>query len=87
MDEVKCGDCKFWGKPNNLEDTGDFRECQGILHDKDKVTTASTFEDEDAKLLRSENKAVTVDGSGYFAALRTREDFGCVSFSKKEQIQ
>lgn len=34
---------------------------------------------------RDEHKAAVMDGSGYFAALRTREDFGCVLWDQKDQ--
>ena len=90
MDSVHCGQCKFWGKNG---ETGEFRECIGIVHDKDLLT--NNLEDNvnvddnddwtpETLKFRSENKAVTIDDSGYFAALRTKEDFGCVLYKKRD---
>ncbi len=84
-----CGTCKFWG--NTDETHRLFRTCQRFVHDKSKHSDGEQVDEFDlddefpdspeeiaAKLIINSEKAVTVDGSGYFAALRCRSDFGCV---------
>lgn len=82
---MKCGDCKFFGDEIVLEDVDDdtgkditiksgyhkctFIECIG--------TDSSIF------YVKPKSKSVLVDGSAYMAAIRVREDFGCVEFIAK----
>lgn len=89
-----CGTCKFWGGP---DDDGKYRQCARIEHDESSDTSSYEEWDEDEVKYYQENdperlarhnamlaeKAVAVDGSGYFAALRCREDFGCVYHEPK----
>lgn len=91
-----CGNCKFWGKE---KDVGEFRQCQAIIHDKKSLAYNHwQWEDEDEfefdtpeekqkKLdFRAVNKAIVEDGSGYYAAIKTKEDFGCVLFEEKINV-
>lgn len=92
-----CGDCKSWGvikKESGATDTqsGDWRQCGRFVHDVrgDTEDWRDGFEnDSDEKekaRIRATRKelAVVQDGSGYFAALKSRADFGCVMFEHKE---
>lgn len=85
-----CGNCKFWGEP---DDVNEFRQCQAIPHDihcihnEDKDFENFSWLDEEGKeeyRKIKRNKAVVTDGSGYFAAIKTKEDFGCVLFEEKK---
>ena len=72
--------------------TGKLRVCQAIIHDSDDATgnydEYSTPIEERNWLseevrqelihIRDSVKAVVVDGSNYYAALKCREDFGCI---------
>ena len=84
-----CGSCRFWP---TIPAAG-FRPCARIPHDKrypslaedDDSLLGYALEDMDTdaereayRAERARTKAVAVDGSGYFAALKTREDFGCI---------
>lgn len=82
-----CGSCKFWGTDADKEK---FRQCTKIIHDEDRASDNEWDSVEDAEYAADDperhaqhhnvlaQKAVTIDGSGYFAALKCREDFGCV---------
>jgi hypothetical protein len=83
-----CGQCKFWGSPKDNTET--FKQCMAVIHD-DRCLTDGNYDtdawmSEDAILERDKirtHAAVVQDGSGYRAALRCREDFGCVLFEEK----
>lgn len=87
----KCGTCKHWGREPNIDP--EFRECQVIHLGEDENSwkggpDAEEIEDEPELAarrikFRSENKAFTLDGSNFQAALRCREDFGCVLHEPK----
>lgn len=83
----RCGNCKFWGDSWDKEQ---FRSCKAIEHDqRDRVTVHDYDEpdDDDATekaAFRDTHQAVVQDGSGYRAALLSRDDFGCVLFKPKE---
>ena len=98
---VKCGTCKFWGTPAETKNNLTFRSCQGIKHDEDRLTEDYKQQqgyfnlynpyDVEAKQKMGEffkeHQAVACDGSGYYAALKTKEDFGCIlHVPKTEQI-
>lgn len=82
-----CGTCKYWG---NRDDEGlSHRACRAVIHDRDCETDPLAGEPiEERDWLTDEQKAaliairdrpaVVLDGSGYFAALKTRESFGCI---------
>lgn len=82
----RCGDCKFWGRKG---EDGKFRSCTGVIHDESSIhdEEVGDWMDEEYKesVIRiNALPAVVVDGSGYFAALKTKEDFGCVLFERRE---
>ena len=92
----RCGDCKFWGKPG---DTEVFRPCGGVIHDERSRHNEEEDEFWDSEMglqignineqIRDINSrpAVVIDGSGCFAALKTKEDFGCVLFERRGDEQ
>jgi hypothetical protein len=68
-------------------ETGEFRSCGKIEHDdynRSDPNPDLAFLDDDDDIIEMNAKraalgdAVTVDGSGYYAALKTRDQFGCV---------
>ena len=64
---MTCGECKFWG---DKDENNQYRQCRAIKHVE--------FSDEN-----EDYSAFVVDGSGYFAALKCRSDFGCNLFQLK----
>jgi hypothetical protein len=85
-----CGTCKHWG--NTKDEQYRFRRCLRVfscteVRGPDDEERANRTDEEiekwgawgadEIRKLRSE-KAYTVDGSGYYNALKCREDFGCV---------
>jgi hypothetical protein len=84
-----CGTCKHW--ENGPED---YRECLAVIHDRQGMTTDDNdafesydwLDEEERAEIRAIRKyaAVVVDGSGYFAALKCRADFGCTLHQEKE---
>lgn len=79
-----CGTCRFWTKTNRDESYYfNLRPCGAVKQREDiemaKGDDGDEVRDEDGNetpVVRP--RAMAVDGSGYFAALRTAEDFGCV---------
>lgn len=68
-----CGTCKYWelipdSNPRSLAANG-FGTCENVRMWED---------DEIHKEEKSKWLACAIDGSGYFAALKTKESFGCV---------
>ncbi len=89
---MRCGDCKHWGTERDVADGETFRTCVSVVHDKRGLvnTKDEQWEDdhedrEERDAFRATHKAVVQDGSGFRAALRCREDFGCVDFEPKAQ--
>jgi hypothetical protein len=95
---MRCGDCKFWGLPD--ESIAKWRSCTAVIHDDEWVTAPTVAEGGDARpieerdylrdfrkkellIIRDQHRAVVVDDSGYHAALKTRDSFGCVLFSPR----
>jgi hypothetical protein len=82
-----CGTCKFWG--NDEDATEQFRWCRAVVHDQENYADPDDDEwcgaDELAEKIafRKTHKAIVLDGSGFKAALRCREDFGCVLHKEK----
>lgn len=85
MTEKKCENCKFWKPPNpddwrlNIDDEPfqyDYGSCDRIDHRNNfnKKYDPDAFEVELAHV---------VDGSGYFAELRTLPDFYCCLYEEK----
>lgn len=69
-----CGTCRFWGSGDRAE-TERFRECTAIIHDRGYPVSPNTDCDPN---FADAHCATAVDGSGYYAAVRCRADFGCV---------
>lgn len=83
------------------DDDEEFRPCGAIVHDIDNRARHSmesvekglheSFDGVVPEALLAEirairaHKAVVQDGSGYYATLRTRNDFGCVLWAAKEK--
>lgn len=82
---ARCETCRNW---SNAEPDWQFDQlimgrCAAIRQREDILEPAREIEDWDAReveegRLLSAEKAIAVDGSGYYAAIRTRGDFGCV---------
>jgi hypothetical protein len=74
MNNGQCVTCKHWG---NAKDEGKlFRECQRIVQDRDQASDCDEFSTDPENVL--DETAVVIDGSGYFAKLRSKANFGCV---------
>lgn len=88
-----CGTCEHWGghNPRKYEEQFRHHRCHRVEHDCNRDATADSWlpgdpeEDREAAKRRAsvEDSAVVQDGSGYYAALKTREDFGCVYHKEK----
>jgi hypothetical protein len=89
--ESRCGACRFWGSDPGDEKTK-FRPCRAVIHDHESVSSSwRESDDNDDPEFRPATYdavhkalAVVVDGSGYMATLRCREDFGCVLFEPSQ---
>lgn len=88
--EKTCGSCRHWGRPEN--DSGVFRSCTAVIHDKKSVTEQDDefeswpwLDEEEKAEIRAVRRhlAVVRDGSGYAAALKCRADFGCRLWREK----
>lgn len=82
------------------DQTGEYRQCGRLVHDSDNWAEGSDYATpvEGRDWLTPELKAAMVaerdlvlsqpavlkDGSGYFAALKSRADFGCVLYEPRE---
>ena len=80
-----CGNCTGWGEPEE----GEFGFCGGIIHDEWCYVDHGKEWTDDEKTLKEidemkKEPAVLHDGSGYYAALRCKEDFGCTEWEAKE---
>jgi len=82
MDEKRCETCRHWGMDR---DSGkQFRECQRIQHDTDDESwDDKRYEHATDEESVFDDPAVTIDGSGYWAALRTKCDFCCSLWEPK----
>jgi hypothetical protein len=74
--DATCGTCKHWkrvdAESTDIEDPR-YGQCEAIPR-----AEYEWDEDLDIHVVKGDWQAVAVDGSGYFAALRTRESFGCI---------
>jgi len=77
----KCKDCKFFGEELLSEnwDNDEFTETSTGFHTCDRIKHCAYYD-----LYKISDEACVQDGSGYFAALRVKDDFGCVMFEKKD---
>lgn len=87
-----CGNCKFWGKVGDQPQNG-FKTCQAVIHGRGGYVFEEQSEfdccviDESDSFIKEQielrqKKALAVDGSGYYAAIKTKDDFGCVLFEQ-----
>lgn len=75
-----CGTCRFistepiliWDDECNLVDAG-YRTCKRVEHDEGGKYPPN-------------KKALVIDGSGYFAALKVEKDFGCILWEPKDEV-
>lgn len=83
---MRCGDCKHWGNYAPIEEpcedgswdsasSFDLRTCKAVQ----QVASCLDEPNNTAKGKR----ALVQDGSGFYAALKTADDFGCVLFEPK----
>lgn len=80
MNQNHCKDCKHFGEEyeawnverDEMVGTG-YHRCLYVQH-----------AGQDWDLRESTKNAAVIDGSGYFAALTVKDDFGCVNFEPKE---
>lgn len=83
---MKCGECKHWGEYDPIEESCDdgtwdsvrnfdLRTCGAVPH------VASCIDEPNNTA--EGKRALVMDGSGFYAVLRTAEDFGCVLFEEK----
>lgn len=76
-----CKECRYFGEELIAYEHSDkptpsgYHPCDYIKHGGGSVEDLVNRE-------AIENVAV-IDGSGYFAAIRVKEDFGCVNFTKE----
>lgn len=85
----RCENCRFWmfDEPDWQFDSVRLGECKAVKMREHIIEPARQIEDWDAReaeeeRLLKEAKAIAVDGSGYYAALRTAPDFGCTLFAQ-----
>ena len=77
-----CGTCKHWGVDlrNSHQDTscgpGDQKRCFRIADSSEHVF--------DGEHVLDDEPAYTADGSGYYSAILTKPDFGCVLWEAKK---
>ncbi len=77
-----CATCKHFIVP---KDQYSRLESKAALPHVCGKIRAAVESDEDGSLPSAQtDKAYTEDGSGYYAAIRVREDFGCVLWEPKE---
>lgn len=85
--EPNCETCSHWvfSQDDWQFDGLKMGKCAAVKQREDIIEPARNIDDwdareaEEARLLRAA-KAIAVDGSGYYAALRTTADFGCVLY-------
>lgn len=82
-----CGTCKHWGTGdfgpwgkydddgNEVPQTGPWRACGRIPR--------TYYQNEPEDVAPENRRAVTCDGSGFFSAIKTAADFGCVLHERK----
>jgi hypothetical protein len=83
----RCGTCKFWGGHKNPDAPYKHHPCERIKHD-DMNDTSPPMDwkwGEGGKPDESADDAVVQDGSGFYAALKTRKSFGCVFHEPLEE--
>lgn len=87
----RCEGCTHWlfDEPDWQFERLRFGKCAAIKQREDIIEPARKFEEwadqekEEMRLLGLA-KAIAVDGSGYYAALRTAADFGCTLHTPRQ---
>ena len=99
MTAPRCETCRFWkfDEPDWEFDDLRFGGCKAIRMRSDFINEEDLGVEDDfdghgeyakrAKAALMKAKAVAVDGSGYYAAVRCAPDFGCVLHELKESDQ
>ncbi len=90
-----CESCAFWGDAKDAQNKETFRQCNAMFHDVGSNCGGDGRRPEPDPIrfpeLNAEwhearsHKAVVQDGSGYFAALKCRSDFGCVLHNPRSE--
>jgi len=74
----RCGTCKHWGTGDSREYIDKrYRFCAGV-DVNDGCSGCSS-----GSVNAGDDLAMAVDNSGFWAALKCREDFGCVLWEQK----
>ena len=89
MPEKKCGTCRHWKAIDYSVTAGrdrhtDFRVCDRVLHDAEYESSGNACPSDTESVF--DELAVTIDGSGYTAELRTKADFGCVLWEARADV-
>lgn len=90
-----CGNCKHWLFEREDWQFNDLRvgECKAVKmretieEEAVEGTLFNRWDEQGESLIRAafvRAKAIAVDGSGYYAALRTFADFGCVLHARRD---
>jgi hypothetical protein len=82
-----CSNCKHWEFPRVKSWGNDvtYGECRAVLHNDNYKFDPYPDEDEDNDPdTFNIPLACVVDGSGYYAGLRTKSDFSCCLHERKE---
>jgi len=75
-----CGNCEHWKEVNKFG----VGTCDAVKHDVEGGETYDYDSDSDEEIASNNDPAFVVDGSGCYAALKTRENFGCALHQAKE---
>ena len=82
-----CGTCSLWGESG---EKGKYRTCCAVPHDERGYCEEDCWDEDmigaeskEKWLEMRESPAVVKDGSGYYAALKTRKDFACSLHEEK----
>lgn len=82
-----CGTCAFWGDPSDANESAKrYRRCMSVGQSgrwDDAPPTTDMYGSPLSPVVT--DRAFVVDGSYYFAALKCREDFGCVAHHPREE--
>jgi hypothetical protein len=76
----RCGNCAHWKEVDRFG----VGTCDAVKHDVEGGETYDYDSDSAEEIASNNDLAFVVDGSGYYAALKTRENFGCALHTVKE---
>lgn len=83
----RCETCQHWGDGDS-DDTGAFRRCLAVIHAALGTEDGDCIEDDATGGLAEsvlEHPALVIDGSGYFAALKTQASFSCALWEQRKE--